>query len=313
MSEEPLISVVLPTYNRAATLARSIAGILRQDWHTLELLVVDDASTDNTADVVKQFDDARLRYLRLERNGGASAARNHGVKAAAGEWVAFQDSDDEWDRTDRLRLHWQGLQDLGPDYALLVCCTRCPEKPALSYEPLPGRARLSDAADLVLRRMPPTPCWLARREALLRAGLFDAELDCFEDWELSLRLSAFARIGLLNEVLHLNHYTRGGLFSNEAGYVRNLSRILQRHEAKWAGRPRDLAVYWTLIGHMACLHGSGAQGRRAFRRAIAAAPLAPRPWLSLLASLCGRPLYRRITEAVRARRERAAPHAGRPA
>lgn len=313
MPEQPLISVVLPSYNRAATLPRAIAGVLRQDWRNLELIVVDDASTDETATVIAGFDDPRLRYLRLERNGGASVARNHGVQAAAGEWIAFQDSDDEWAREDRLRLHWLGLQALGPDYALLVCCTRCPEKPALSYEPLPGRERLSDAADLVLRRMPPTPCWLARREALLRAGLFDAELDCFEDWELSLRLSGFARIGLLNEVLQVNHYSRGGLFSNEAGYVRNLTRILQRHEAKWAGQPRDFAMYWTLIGHMACLHGSAAQGRQAFRRAIAAAPLAPRPWLSLVASLGGRAAYRRITAAVRAGRERDAMPQGRAA
>lgn len=304
-TQAPRISVVLPTFNRARTLPRAIRSVLAQTLTDLELIVIDDGSSDDTAAVVAAIDDPRLRYLPLPRNGGVSAARNAGVEAARASWVAFQDSDDEWP-AQRLQRQWQALEQLGPDYGVVMCCTQCPEDPAFACEPLPGRAVVSDAADITLRRLPGAPCWLARKVDLERAGLFDCAFDCFEDWELALRLSERTRIGLLNEALHINHRTPGSLFSNEAGYVRNLSKVLERHAAKWqdSRHARDLAMYQTLIGHMACLHGSTALGRSWFRRAIATAPLAPRAWISLGMSYLGRPVYREMTEAVRRRRQR---------
>jgi glycosyltransferase involved in cell wall biosynthesis len=299
MSE--LISVVLPSYNRAGTLPRAVASVLQQDYRELELIVVDDASSDDSAQALAAIADPRLRTLRLARNSGPSAARNRGVEEARGEWVAFHDSDDEW-LPGHLRRLAEAARQLGPDYGLLTCCTRCPEDDSFSYKVWPGRAAVSDAADLLLHSLPGTPTWLARRADLLRAGGFDAALRNFEDWELALRLSEFTRIGLVNEVLHLNHRTPGSLFSNEAAYVRALEAVLIRHRAKWARQPRDLAMYQAIIGHKAFLFGSRGEGRLWFCRAIATAPTAPRAWLSLGMSLLGRGAYRRVTEAVRLRR-----------
>jgi glycosyltransferase involved in cell wall biosynthesis len=298
-----LVSVVLPSYNRAGTLPRAIASVLEQDHRELELIVVDDASTDATPQRLAAIADPRLRCLRLERNGGPSAARNRGVEEARGAWVAFHDSDDEW-LPGHLRRLLEAARELGPDYGLLTCCTTCPEDDTLSYKVWPGRAQVSDAADLLLHSLPGTPTWLARRADLLRAGGFDTALRNFEDWELALRLSEFTRIGLVNEVLYRNHRTPGSLFSNEAAYAQALGTVLQRHRAKWARSPRDLAMYEAIIGHKAFLFGSRGEGRRWFCRAIATAPLAPRAWLSLGMSLLGRAAYRRMTEAVR-RRQRA--------
>jgi glycosyltransferase involved in cell wall biosynthesis len=293
-----LISVVLPTYNRQATLLRSIASVLAQSYTALELIVIDDCSTDRSAELVAAIDDPRLRYVPLPVNGGVSAARNRGVSEARGEWVAFQDSDDEW-LPQHLQRLLEAMQTLGADYGIVMCLSRCPEDANFSYDPLPGRPDFSDAAELVLRRLPVAPCWLARRDHLLRAGLFDLNLNCFEEWELALRVSEFSHIGLLNEVQHLYHRTPGSLFSNTAGYVRNLTLILNRHGAKWAGRDRDLAMYQTLIGHMSCIHGSAADGRDWFRRAIVTSPRALRPRLSLLVSLFGQAPYRLFTNGVR--------------
>ncbi|MFP5434416.1 MAG: glycosyltransferase family 2 protein, partial [Alphaproteobacteria bacterium] len=91
-----LVSVILPTYNRARTLGRSIRSVLGQGYSNLELIVVDDGSSDDTRSVIDEFDDKRLIYVPLEKNQGASAARNHGLGLVRGEFVAFQDSDDEW-------------------------------------------------------------------------------------------------------------------------------------------------------------------------------------------------------------------------
>src|SRR5687767_7523259 len=93
---DPVVSVVLPTYNRAPLLGRAIRSVLGQSYTDFELIVVDDGSTDGTSGVVAGFRDKRIRYLPLARNTGAGAARNAGIRVARGKFVAFQDSDDEW-------------------------------------------------------------------------------------------------------------------------------------------------------------------------------------------------------------------------
>ena len=91
-----MISVIIPTYNRASLLPRALDSVLRQTWEDLEVIVVDDASRDDTPQVMAACTDPRVRYIRLEKNSGACVARNTGVAQARGEWIAFQDSDDLW-------------------------------------------------------------------------------------------------------------------------------------------------------------------------------------------------------------------------
>src|SRR5690606_28833767 len=91
---EPRISVVIPVFNREATIERAIDSVLAQTLGPAEIVVVDDGSTDGTADAIARYGD-RVRHLH-QRNAGASAARNLGVRCARSEWVAFLDSDDHW-------------------------------------------------------------------------------------------------------------------------------------------------------------------------------------------------------------------------
>jgi glycosyltransferase involved in cell wall biosynthesis len=92
----PMISVILPTYNRSHSLPAAIASVLTQSVRDLELIVVDDASSEDIRAVLEGMGDTRLRYLRRRQNGGAGAARNSGLAAAHGQFIAFQDSDDLW-------------------------------------------------------------------------------------------------------------------------------------------------------------------------------------------------------------------------
>lgn len=92
----PRVSVIIPTYNRADKLPRSIESVLDQTLEDFELLVVDDGSTDDTAAVVTGYDDPRVKYVPHEVNRGASAARNTGIDNAEGDYVALLDSDDEF-------------------------------------------------------------------------------------------------------------------------------------------------------------------------------------------------------------------------
>lgn len=92
---EPLLSVVIPTHDRAAVLPRAVASVLAQPGKDWELIVVDDASTDGTRAWLESLDDERIRTVFLERNGGVNVARNRGVEAARGRWIVPLDSDDE--------------------------------------------------------------------------------------------------------------------------------------------------------------------------------------------------------------------------
>ncbi len=92
----PAVSVVLPTYNRAQSLPGAMRSVLDQSFGDLELIIVDDASTENIEAIVADFGDPRIRYLRLDHNSGAAAARNVGMAETRGQYIAFQDSDDIW-------------------------------------------------------------------------------------------------------------------------------------------------------------------------------------------------------------------------
>jgi glycosyltransferase involved in cell wall biosynthesis len=108
----PKVSVVIPTYNRAATVSRAIESVLAQTVTDLEVIVVDDGSSDDTGKALGEMFGDRIRYY-AQTNQGASVARNRGVEEARGEWIAFLDSDDLWERN---KLEWQfkALEQFGP-------------------------------------------------------------------------------------------------------------------------------------------------------------------------------------------------------
>lgn len=91
-----LVSVIIPTYNRAKTLPRAVKSVLAQTYQNFELIVIDDCSQDNTDETLEQFDDNRIKYIRHSHNKGGGAARNTGIACAIGKYIAFLDSDDVW-------------------------------------------------------------------------------------------------------------------------------------------------------------------------------------------------------------------------
>ena len=92
----PIVSVIIPTYNRENLVSQAIQSVLNQTYRDFELIVVDDASIDNTQKIVNNFNDSRIRYICHKQNAGVSVAQNTGIAKARGEYIAFLDSDDEW-------------------------------------------------------------------------------------------------------------------------------------------------------------------------------------------------------------------------
>jgi glycosyltransferase involved in cell wall biosynthesis len=204
----PIVSVVIPSYNRAALLPRAIMSVLKQTLSDLECIVVDDGSTDQTAQVVAEFQDPRLRVVQLLGNSGYGPANNTGIRVARGEFVAFLDSDDEW-LPEKLGRQIARLRERENSPATAVYC-RCAIRDGLTDRTWFG-PRVIYEGDILERLLegwhPTTPSlFLVKRRALLEVGSFSESLPCAQDYDLWLRLAAAShRFVAIDEVLVIKH------------------------------------------------------------------------------------------------------------
>ena len=102
------ISVIIPTYNRGNIIENAITSVLNQTYKNLEVLIIDDGSTDNTKEVIDKFEDKRVKYIKIKENLGGSNARNIGIRKASGKYISFQDSDDIF-YPDKLKLQFNNM------------------------------------------------------------------------------------------------------------------------------------------------------------------------------------------------------------
>jgi len=191
---DPIVSVIIPTYNRAHCLRDAIDSVLCQCFQDYELIVVDDGSKDSTDEVVKCYGD-RVKSIRQE-NSGASAARNIGIKTARGEWIAFLDSDDTWE-PNKLKVQMDDLQSRPDAVAHMVDATIViSDHEQISLFALrklkedflrhPFRERpLCD----VLKAQFFTSTWILNRKVMESSGYFNTALRIFEDIDLLTRIS----------------------------------------------------------------------------------------------------------------------------
>lgn len=190
---KPLISVIIPTYNLATHLAEAVASVHAQDWTNLEIIVVDDGSTDDTATVLDALTEAGdLRWFR-QNNAGAAAARNRGIQEAKGEWIAFLDADDLW-LPGKLAAQFQRLEQ-NPEAVFSYTDVRLRSESNSERDLECG----TDGQPLLLRLLAgnlfATPTVIVKRERLEEIGLFDTALRTGEDWDMWLRLAChFAHV-----------------------------------------------------------------------------------------------------------------------
>lgn len=201
MALSPVVSVVIPMFNRAATIRRAVDSALAQSFRDIEVIVVDDASSDESVANVAAIDDSRLRLLRRERNGGASAARNAGVAASRGSLVAFLDSDDEWFPR-KLEIQVAAL-NAAPSHAGVSCTgveMHLLDHAVIRLQPL------EDSIDWTRRlamdcNLSPGTTQLTRRAVFDAIGPLDEALPRFEDWDWLIRYTRTGSIVAVREPL----------------------------------------------------------------------------------------------------------------
>jgi glycosyltransferase involved in cell wall biosynthesis len=283
----PKISVVLPAYNRADSIQMAAQSVLRQTWDDFELLIVDDCSTDATAQAIRAISDPRVRCLTTPQNMGPSGARNTGIEAARGEWVAFQDSDDEWlpEKLDRqmARLQARGMKDIGVYCGMIIVGT--PEgddstRTTARYHPDPGIETVEgDIAQTLLRHsLISTQTLMARRDLLNEIGGFDAVLPALVDWECVIRLAqkgsfAFVDSPLVHQNFSINSVTKDRWRRAEAR-----RSIVEKHLELMSARPDILAQHWRAIAGDERRLGKATQARQALAQARKLRPGDPALW-----------------------------------
>lgn len=263
--EFPLVSAVIPTHNRARVIERALRSALRQSGVSIEVVIVDDASTDETQHVVGSLHDDRLRYHRLERNLGPAVARNVGMSLARGDYVAYLDSDDEWtvnhvaDAVALLREHRaQGLfgsfvLDRGGVVSPYLCKSWDPGHSMAEYILGAGRG---DAR---------TSTFVFERAALQRVS-FDEQLSKHEDWDLAIRFSRSYRLLLRPEpsvTLHVEGEDRLSAGVNPTASARFLARYLPELKPKTRAR-----VLTDLARRMRLVEGRNAEFHTYLREAL---------------------------------------------
>ena len=258
----PQVSVVVPTRDRSGLLALTLGGVLGQRDVDLEVVVVDDGSTDGTAAMVAGLGDERVRLLRHDRSRGVGAARNTGIAAARGEWVAFCDDDDLWapgklarqlEAATRAGRHWVYAGDVEVDDRLRVVAGAPPAPPERVVELLARHNAVPAGASNVV----------VRTDALAHCGPFDAQLPNHEDWDMWIRLARLGPPAWVPQPLVALRQHAGNASWNMTRMLRDLQIIERRH-----GIAADRAAHHRWAAWVALRAGRRGQALRHYAQAV---------------------------------------------
>jgi glycosyltransferase involved in cell wall biosynthesis len=248
MKTSPQLSVIIPTYNRAALLRKALESVLQQTFSNYEIIVVDDGSTDRTEDSIAQLiterpaAEERVRYL-FQKNQGKSVALNYGLSEARGEWIAFLDSDDVWLPV-KIEEQFRALQQFAPLSEACFTDARFINDPSMqttSFE-LAGKwfsgstGVIADSVDLVEKVWIYMQTVLVHSRVIKKVGEFDPALWTGQDMDFVFRLSLETRLCYVNHPLVLIDRTPGrpvGLTEKRLQSVNETSVLRQRMFEKW--------------------------------------------------------------------------------
>lgn len=229
-------SVVIPTYNRAGLLSRALESALSQSLPADEILVVDDASTDNTKAVVEGLKVPRLRYFRHQNRSGAAAARNTGIRASHGLYIALLDSDDVW-HPSKLARQVEVLDQAPPEVGAVYSgfWRIMPEGPRY----IPDRALKVKEGRLFIPLLRGeyliyTSAILVRKCVFEEIGLFDIGFQALEEQDLWMRMAHSYEFRFIDEPLGVSYYTAGSLSTDRRLFLESYQKLYEKHRQAFA-------------------------------------------------------------------------------
>ena len=242
-NKQPVVSVIIPTYNRKHLLQRALDSVLGQTLKDLEVIITDDGSTDGTAEKFAFVDDPRVQYHALLHRG-ACAARNAGIELARGQYIAFLDSDDVW-VPDKLEVQRRQLEEAGAD---VVCCaferhdketvTRVPSETVcqhrISYQELLGGNYVSTQT-------------LFGKAAYMKQICFDEFFPRMQDWEYAIRLAANCKLVYYPTVLATLYVQSDSISRKPELGLQAMRLLLQKYRREFSfSMPNTLLILSTM-------------------------------------------------------------------
>ncbi len=229
-----LVSVIIPVYNRENTIKRAVDSVLCQTYSNLEVVIVDDGSTDNTVKIINECmnDDNRIKLIYQKEHGGANRARNVGIANSNGEYIAFQDSDDEW-LPDKLCAQIEYMET--KDYAASYSAYNLYENGIMRTEPFyydnvdKYQTKLRDT--LMKHNAVGTPTLIIRRSVLdlLNNEYFDEQMPRLQDYDFVIRIAKCMTIGYIKRPLVSRYRTPNSISTDKDALYRAIARLIIKH------------------------------------------------------------------------------------
>lgn len=293
----PIVSVIIPTFNRSKFLISAINSVINQTYKDMEIIVCDDRSTDNTSDVLKKLIDGRIKYVMNCGIKGPSSTRNTAILSAEGEYIAFLDDDDEWlpnKIETQLNVLETAKRNVCGIYSGVKCINR---KSGEQFIEDPGKGKLKGNLLEELGKYNPikTSTLVIKKKCLDEVGLFDETIKYMEDRELLIRLSRKWDFEYIPQPL-INYYyhEEGQLTNNIENQVygkeivfKKYSKIFKKNEITWSNYTLGLGVQCCQINKMK-------KGRKYILQSLKFRPFRKIAYYHLISSFFGNKIYLRL-------------------
>ena len=248
MYKNDMVSVIIPTYNREKIIEKSIKSVLNQTYNNIEVIIIDDGSTDNTEKVIKNIKDTRIRYIKLKKNQGACNARNVGIKKANGKYIAFQDSDDIF-YNDKIEKQLNNLLKNKSDLDFCKICIKSNGYnsivPNIKQEQEIKNNNILD--ELCNGNFISTQAILVKTKCI-KKHLFDKNIPRWQDFDLLLRLLPNIKVSYTNELL-VDLYRQSDSISSSNEKLKKAIMILLKKQYKLNDFQRDKLNNWLIINN----------------------------------------------------------------
>lgn len=231
-NQSPKVSIILPTYNRAYLIGRAIQSILNQTYQDFEIIIIDDGSKDDTEKIIRGFKekDNRIKYISFDANKGAAAARNAGIKMSKGEYITFQDSDDEW-VIDKLEKQMKVIETSSENIVVYCGFWRIDGDEKIYIPDINILNREGNInKELLKGNFVDTPSILLPKKNLEKVGMFDENLSRLQDWDLAIRLSKYYNFKLIDEPLYISYVLSDSISANYEALIIAMQIILAKYQ-----------------------------------------------------------------------------------
>jgi len=284
----------MPTYNRAHFLRKSIDSVLSQTYENFEIIIIDNNSTDNTTELLKNYDDKRIKYVKNSENRGCAGGRNQGLELASGDYVAFLDSDDELFLT-KFEKQLEKFRSLPSKFGLVYCgfCYAFSQTGQIVKYILPELQR-NVYDNLLEKNIFPVHVPIVKRECFQKCGMFDTSLPACEDWDIWIRIARQYEFALIPDILAKYNIHGKQMVTDIESMILAKRMIVEKNKGELNKRRRVLASHLKQIASLYCLNDNLVAGRKYYMASIKSDPFHYSNYVHICLSLVSNRIHRKI-------------------